>query len=207
MIKKFLKPLLFTFSFSLFTSALTAAPINSVATVDMKKLFDEYHLTKGAQAKVKDNQAEIAKENNEKLAEIRKIADKIGDLSKKIDDGSIAPKLKEQHVRERTLLANKGNALENNRREWLNRRNKAINENIVTEMRKILAQIQDKVEAYARNNDVDMILDKSARGTTQTQFLTFSKDQFDITAALLETLNEGAGEATPSTPAPAKTPK
>lgn len=202
MIKKFLKPLLVTLSLAVFTSSAVAGPIKSVATVDMKKLFDEYHLTKGAQAKVKENQAEIAKENNGKLADIRKIADKIAELSKLIDDGSIAPKLKEKHVRDRTLQANKGNALENNRREWLNRRNKAINENIVTEMRKILAQIQDKVEAYARDNDVDMIFDKSARGTTQTHFLIFSKDQFDITAALLETLNKGAAEAPAPAPAP-----
>ncbi len=192
MIKKFLKPLLITLGLAVFTSSALAAPVKSVATVDMKKLFDEYHLTKGAQGKVKENQAEIAKENNEKLAEIRDIAKKIEDLSKLIDDGSIAPKLKEQHVRDRTLQANKGNALENNRREWLNRRNKAINENIVTEMRKILAQIQDKVEAYARDNDVDMIFDKSARGTTQTHFLIFSKDQYDITGSLLETLNKAA---------------
>lgn len=202
MIIKFLKPILVTLGLAVFTSSAFAAPVKSVATVDMKKLFDEYHLTKGAQEKVKENQAEIAKENNEKLAEIRKIADKIAELSKLVDDGAIAPKLKEKHVRERTLQANKGNALENNRREWLNRRNKAINENIVTEMRKILAQIQDKVEAYARDNDVDMIFDKSARGTTQTRFLTFSKDQFDITAALLDTLNKGKETAPAEVPVP-----
>ena len=194
MIKKFLKPLLVTLSLSVFTSSALAGPIKSVATVDMKKLFEEYHLTKGAQGKVKEDQAVIAKQNNMKLADIRKIADKIEELSKMIDDGTTAPKLKEKHVAERTLQANKGNALENRRREWLNSRNTAINENIRTEMRMILAQIQDKVEAYARDNDVDMIFDKSARGTTQTLFLAFSKDQFDITSALLETLNKGAND-------------
>ncbi len=194
MIKKFLKPLLVTLSLSVFTSSALAGPIKSVATVDMKKLFEEYHLTKGAQGKVKEDQAVIAKQNNMKLADIRKIADKIEELSKMIDDGTTAPKLKEKHVADRRLQANKGNALENRRREWLNSRNTAINENIRTEMRMILAQIQDKVEAYARDNDVDMIFDKSARGTTQTLFLAFSKDQFDITSALLETLNKGAND-------------
>jgi Skp family chaperone for outer membrane proteins len=192
MIKKLLKPILVSLSLALFTSTALAEPIKSVATVDMKKLFDEYHLTKAAQELVKDNQSEIKKEDSEKLAEVNKIVKEIEELTKKIDDGSIAPKLKEEFVRERAILANKGNALENNRRNWLNRRNKAINENIVTEMKKILAQIQDKVEAYARDNDVDMIFDTSARGTTQTLFLIFSKDQFDITQNLLETLNKDA---------------
>tara|TARA_B110000908_G_scaffold62259_1_gene75549 strand:- start:2147 stop:2746 length:600 start_codon:yes stop_codon:yes gene_type:complete len=194
MIKKFLKPLLVALSLAAFTSSAFAEPIKSVASVDMKKLFDEYHLTKGAQDKVKQDQAEIAKKNNIKLADIRKVADKIEELSKMINDGTIAPKLKEKHIADRKLQANKGNALENRRREWLSTRNKAINENIMTEMRKILAQIQDKVEVFARDNDVDMIFDKSARGTTQTHFLIFSKDQFDITSALLETLNKDAKE-------------
>lgn len=196
MMKSLLKPLLTSLGLLLFTSSVFAAEAKSIATVDMKKLFDEYHLTKGAQKKVKENQATIAKENNQKLAEIRKIADKLDSLSKLIDDGSIAPKLKEKHVRERKMQASRGNALEHNRREWLQRRNKAINENIVTEMRKILAQIQDKVEVYARDNDVDLILDKSARGTTQTHFLIFAKDKFDITAPLLKTLNDGAATET-----------
>ena len=190
---KFLKPILLTLSIAIFSmGSATANDIKKSATIDMKKLFDEYHLTKDAQDKVKANQKIIATENHAKLDAIRQIADQIKALGKKIDDPVIAANTRNKLVRDRQLLANKGNALENNRREWLNRRNKAINENIVTEMRKILAQIQDKVEAYARDNDIDMIFDKSARGVTQTHFLIFSKDKFDITATLLETLNADA---------------
>ncbi len=193
---KFLKPIIVSLSVAIFSvGSVTADEIKKVATVDMKKLFDQYHLTKGAQEKVKANQAVIQKENNEKLEGIRKIADDLRKLSKQIEDPVTSASNKEKLLRERQHLANRGNALENNRRDWLNRRNKAINESIVTEMRKILGQIQDKVEAFARDNDVDMILDKSARGTTQTHFLVFAKDKFDITASLLETLNKDAASA------------
>lgn len=196
MMTKFLKPIIVSLSVAIFSvGSVTADEIKKVATVDMKKLFDQYHLTKGAQEKVKANQAVIQKENNEKLEGIRKIADDLRKLSKQIEDPVTSASNKEKLLRERQHLANRGNALENNRRDWLNRRNKAINESIVTEMRKILGQIQDKVEAFARDNDVDMILDKSARGTTQTHFLVFAKDKFDITASLLETLNKDAASA------------
>ena len=195
MINKFFKPLLLTLGLGVFASSAIAGPIKSVATVDMQKLFSEYHLTKGAQAKVKADQATIGKENNEKLAEIRKIATKIEELNKKIADGTIAPKAKEEFQRDRKIQANKGNALESNRREWLNRRNKAINENIAAEMKQILEQIQGKVTAYASDNDLDMVFDKSALSASRTKFLSFSKDQFDITSELLKTLNEGAAPA------------
>ena len=191
---KFLKPIFIALSVAVFsTGSALAEDVKKIATVDMKKLFDEYHLTKGAQEKVKANQAVIQKENNEKLEAIRAIAEELKTISSQIDDPVTSASAKEKLLRDRQLKANKGNALENNRRDWLNRRNKAINENIVGEMRKILSQIKDKVEAYARDNNVDMILDKSARGTTQTLFLVFAKDQFDITVSLLETLNKDAG--------------
>jgi len=77
MIKKIFNSLLIALSLGAFSSAVVANPIKSVATVDMQKLFSEYHLTKGAQAKVKADQATIGKENNDKLAEIRKIASSI----------------------------------------------------------------------------------------------------------------------------------
>lgn len=192
MIKKFFRPLVITLGMSVFASSAMAEPIKSVATVDMQKLFAEYHLTKGAQAKVKADQVIIGKENTEKLADLTKIRDKIDSLTKKLADGTIAPKAKEEFDRQRKIEANKGNALETNRREWLNRRNKAINENIATEMKKILDEIQNKVKAYASDNDIDMVFDKSAIGASRTKFLAFSKDQYDVTAELLKTLNEGA---------------
>ncbi len=192
---KFLRPIMVTVSLAMFSmSTARAAEIKNVATVDMKKLFDEYYLTKSAQEQVKAEQAVIAKENNEKLKDINKIADEIKNLSKQIADPIVSQKQKDKLIRQRQLAANRGNALENNRREWLRRRNKAINENIVSEMRKILDQINAKVAEYARDNDVDMIFDKTSRGSTQTFFLCFSKDKFDVTATLLQTLNQQKGK-------------
>ncbi len=192
MIKIFFRPLVITLGMGVFVSSALAEPLNSVATVDMQKLFAEYHLTKGAKAKVEADQALIGKENNEKLADIRKIADKIEALTKKLADGTIAPKAKEEFEHERKIEANKGNTLDSNRREWLNRRNKAINENIAVEMKKILDDIQVKVQAYASDNDIDMVFDKSAISASRTKLLTFSKDKFDVTGILLKSLNEGA---------------
>jgi len=59
-------------------------------------------------------------------------------------------------------------------------------------MKKILDEIQDKVSAYASDNDLDMVFDKSAISASRTKFIAFSKDQFDVTSVLLKTLNAGA---------------
>lgn len=190
--KNFLKPIVMTLGVALSMSVATAEEIKKVATIDMKKLFDEYHLTKAAQADVKVKQAAVQKESNEKLTDIRALADKLSTLQKKIEDPTISASNKEKLLAERKDIADQGNALQGTHRDWVQRRQKALNENIVVEMRKILGQIQDRVAEYARENDLDLVLDKSARGSTQTLFLSYSKDKLDITAPLLESLNKDA---------------
>jgi len=82
---KFLKPIFIALSVAVFsTGSAVAEDVKKIATVDMKKLFDEYHLTKGAQEKVKANQAVIQKENNEKLEAIRAIAEELKTISSQI---------------------------------------------------------------------------------------------------------------------------
>jgi len=200
-LKPIFKPLAVAFIGALFTSSAIAAPVNSVATVNMQKLVNEFHQTKDVKEKLKIYRAEIAKENNEKLAEIKKLADKIEELTKLLQDGSIAPKVKQKHNEERKKINSQGTYLENARREWLARRDKAIKDSINTDMKKILLQIQDKVEAYARDNNIDFIYNKSSRGIDQAQFIVFSKDQYDITATLLESLNKGVKKEEPKTEA------
>lgn len=174
-----------------FNSSAIAQGFEKVAVIDMKELFDNYHLTKIAQDQVKKDQAQISEENKQKLKEIQKIAEQMSELTKKIEEATTNDAQKKKLHGERQLLGNKGNAMESNRREWLRRRNQAINENIVTEMRKIIDQINEKVNAYARDNNIDIVFDKSARGATQTKVLVFVKDQYDVTEILLKRLNEG----------------
>lgn len=192
MMNKFLKPVLFALSLALFSAGTTsAAELGKVSVVDMKKLFDEYYKTKTAQEKVKKDQAVVAAENAKRVKTIQEIADEIKKLDAQIKDAAVAPQKKEQLKQDVKLKVNQGNAAEQRRREWLANQNQMINESIVAEMKKILAQIQDRVEQYARDNDIDMIFDSSARGTTQTHFLLFSVDKLDITSELLADLNKG----------------
>jgi len=163
-----------------------------IATVDMQKLFNEYHLTKKTQDQVKLDQAKIQKENEERLKRIRSLQEEIEKLGKQMQDPTVSDKKRVELERTIKLKVSEGNAGDNERRQWLARRNKALNENIVAQMRSILGEIKEKVATHARENDFDIVVDKSARSTSQVETFVFTKDKFDITGSLLEGLNKDA---------------
>ncbi|GAA5494975.1 hypothetical protein Rhal01_01144 [Rubritalea halochordaticola] len=189
--KNILKSICIVAAFAISIGSAAAQNLK-IATVDMQKLFNEYHLTQTTQEKVKVDQARIQQENGERLKKIRDLQSKIENLSKQKQDPTVSDKKRVELEREIQMRVSEGNAADNERRQWLARRNKALNENIVAEMRSILGEIREKVEAHARENDFDLVLDKSARSANQVETFVFVKDKFDITAQLLETLNKNA---------------
>lgn len=194
--KNILKTICIVAAFAVGITAANAQNLK-VATVDMQKLFNEYHLTKTTQENVKVDQAKIQKENSERLKKIRTLQEEIEKLSKQMNDATVSDKKRVELERQIKIKVSEGNAADNERRQWLTRRNKALNENILGEMRSILNEIKEKVEAYARENDFDIVLDKSARSANQVETFVFIKDKFDITAQLLEGLNKDAPAPTP----------
>lgn len=163
-----------------------------VASVDMQKLFNEYHVTKAAQEKLKADQAEIQKDNAKRLEGIRALQEQIDKLSKQRSDATISDGKRLDIEREMKLKLSEGNAADNERKQWLNRKNQALNEHINDQKRVIIGKIKELVNAHARAQNFDIVIDKSAVGITQVDVFIFTKDQFDITEVLLKDLNKDA---------------
>ncbi|GAA5480361.1 OmpH family outer membrane protein [Haloferula helveola] len=166
----------------------------NIATVDMQQLFKEYHRTNEAQKNINVERARIQKENNERLARIRELDTELQNMRKQLDDPSISDSKKQSVYREWQMKQNEGIALDRERREFLQRRNQALNEKMVQRMKGILEEIRKLVEEEAKKEDYDYVFDKSGMSTSQVPFLLYTKDATDITAVLLEDLNKDAPE-------------
>ena len=184
-----------------------------IATVDMQSLFKEYHRTNEAQKQINVERARIQKENNERLARIRELDTELQNMRKQLEDPSINDSKKQTVFNEWQMKQQEGVALDRERREFLQRRNQALNEKMVQRMKGILEEIRKLVEEQAKKEDYDYVFDKSGLSTSQVPFLLYTKDATDITAGLLKDLNKDApaesipaeGEAAPEIPAPAPT--
>jgi outer membrane protein len=181
-----------------------------IATVDMQELFKQYYRTNEAQKQINVERARIQKDNNERLARIRELDNSLANLRKQLEDPTIADSKKQSVFKDWQMQQQEGIALDRERREFLQRRNQALNEKMVQRMKGILEEIRKLVEEQAKVDDYDYVFDKSGLSTSQVPFLLYTKDATDITAGLLKDLNKDApaeslpaeGDELPEIPVP-----
>jgi hypothetical protein len=174
-----------------FGSASAADKIN-IATVDMQELFKQYYRTNEAQKQINVERARIQKDNNERLSRIRELEESLGTLRKQLEDPAINDSKKQTLYKDFQAKQQEGVALDRERREFLQRRNQALNEKMVQRMKGILEEIRKLVEEQAKKDDYDYVFDKSGLSTSQVPFLLYTKDATDITSVLLKDLNKDA---------------
>ena len=204
------------FATALAASLIAVAPAAqegklNIATVDMQELFKQYYKTNEAQKQINVERARIQKDNNERLQRIRDLEETLGNLRKQIDDPAINDSKKQGLFKEWQAQQQEGTALDRERREFLQRRNQALNEKMVQRMKGILEEIRKLVEEQAKVDNYDYVFDKSGLSTSQVPFLLYTKDATDVTAGLLKTLNKDApaeslpapGDPKPEIPQPA----
>ncbi len=192
----------------IFAAALAATLVASasaqdklkIATVDMQELFKQYYKTNDAQKQINVERARIQKDNNERLARIRELEGQLQQLRKQLEDPAINDAKKQQLFKDWQMQQQEGIALDRERREFLQRRNQALNEKMVQRMKGILEEIRKLVEEQAKKDDYDYVFDKSGLSTSQVPFLLYTKDATDITAGLLKDLNKDAPEGSLPTP-------
>jgi len=171
-----------------------------MATVDMQKLFKEYHRTTEEQQKFSEEFARIQKENNERLAGIRILEEQLQALKKKIEDPTLADNVKREKSREFQLKLDEAKAMDRERREFLGRRTRALELKKQASMQGILEEIRKRIVDHAKSEDFDFVLDKSGLSANQVPFLLYTKDATDVTSSLLTELNKDA-PAAPVVPA------
>jgi outer membrane protein len=182
----------------------------NIGTVDMQELFKQYYRTNEAQKQINVERARIQKDNNERLTRIRGLEENLGKLRKQLEDPSLNDSKKQTLFKEWQMQQQEGIALDRERREFLQRRNQALNEKMVQRMKGILEEIRKLVEEKAKLENFDYVFDKSGLSTSQVPFLLYTKDATDITAGLLKDLNKDApadslpapGDPKPEIPTP-----
>lgn len=182
------------FAVALASSLISVASAQNlkIATVDMQELFKQYYQTTEAQDQINVERAKINQDNEDRLKRIREIETNLESFKKQIEDPSVNESKKQSLIKDFQLQQQEGIQLDKERREFIQRRTTALNENMVQRMKSILEDIRKLVEERAKADNYDLVYDKSGMSTSQVPVLLYSKDSMDITASLLKVLNKDA---------------
>lgn len=178
----------------LLTSVLagSAAAQGRIATVDLRKVFDNYWKTKQADASLKDNASEKEKQHKEMMDTWKKTKDDYQKLLADANDQAVSQderekrkksaeeKLKDLKEMEESILQ-----FERGAKTGIEEQKRRMRDNIVTEIRAA-------VNARAKSAGYSLVIDSASESVNATPVILFTNGENDLTDEILKQINAGA---------------
>jgi Skp family chaperone for outer membrane proteins len=174
---------------------LTSAPAwgqGRIATVDLRKVFDNYWKTKQADVALKDRAADIEKEHKSMLDDWKKAKDDYQTLLTEANNQTLS--LEERDKRKKSAedkfkqIKDSEDAItqyERQARTTLDEQKKRMRDSI-------LEEIRTTVNGKAKAAGYALVFDTVAESANNTPIVLYSNNENDITEAVLSQLNAGA---------------
>lgn len=163
-----------------------------MATVDMQKLFKEYHRTIDAQKRFNSEYARIQKDVNVRAEAANKMRRMLQALVREVKKGELSAEELETKTREGELLAQELKMMENAMQAFSAQEKQRVAKLKASSMQGIMKEIKQKVVEHSVKQGYDFVFDKSGKSTNQVSFFIYLRDAQDITANMLKELNKFA---------------
>jgi outer membrane protein len=173
-----------------------------VATVDLRRLFDNYYKTKTADAALKDRAADMDKSHKELLDSWKKAKEDFTKMSADAADQAVSAderdkrkKAAEEKLKDIKEMEENITQFERQARTTLDEMRRRMRENI-------LGEIKTALGTKAKAGNYTLVVDTQALTITETPMVLYSSGENDLTEALLTQLNATAPAETPAATKP-----
>ncbi|MEI6781080.1 MAG: OmpH family outer membrane protein [Verrucomicrobiota bacterium] len=170
-----------------------------LATVDLRKVFDNYWKTKEADASLKERAADIEKEHKSMIDDWKKAKDEYQVFLTEANNQTLSMEEREKRKKSaedkfKQIKESEDSITQYERqaRSTLEEQKKRMRDRIVEEIRATVTG-KAKVAGYA------MVFDIASEGVNNTPIVLYSNNENDITEAVLAQINAGAPAVTPKT--------
>ena len=163
-----------------------------IATVDLRKLFDNYWKTKQADAALKDRASELDKSHKELLDGWKKAKEDYQKLLASANDVAVSADEKDKRKKAAEDKLKDINDQELNIRQFETQAQTTLQEQRRRMRDNILAEIRTVLNGKAKSGNYALVIDTAAQTINETPVTLFSNGENDLTDALLAQLNAGA---------------
>jgi outer membrane protein len=189
--KKFLRTILPAVLLMTFMGGSALAQ-NKIATVDLRKLFDNYYKTKLAQAAIQERASQLDKDDKSMRDDFNKANDDYQQLLAQENDQAISD---DERDRRKQSAADKLKQLEDRKTaiDQYERQAQATLSDQRQRMRdSVLKEIQTAVSAKAQAEGYFLVFDTAAETVNNTAMVVYHGSENDLTDEILKQLNAGA---------------
>jgi len=163
-----------------------------IATVDLRKLFDNYYKTKLAQAAIQDHAAQLDKDDKSMKDDLKKGSDDYQALLEQSNDQALSADERDRRKQAATDqlkdLQSRKAAIDQYERQAQT----TLGEQRQRMREKILVDIKAAVTTKAKAGGFTLVFDTAAETVNGTMAIAYTSGDNDLTDAVLAQLNAGA---------------
>jgi len=156
----------------------------------MNRTFREYNKTKDAEAKINDAKNQAKKEYDERADTYKKALDDINNLNKQLEAPALSVDAKAQKGKERDDKISNIKNMEREITEFRQTRERQLQEQALRMREGIVKEIKDVVMEKVKQNNLDLVFDKSGNSLNGVEVLLYSRDSIDFTNDVITVLNK-----------------
>jgi outer membrane protein len=165
---------------------------NKIATVDLRKLFDNYYKTKLAQAAIKERADQLDKDDKSMKEDLKKGSDDYQKLLQQANDQALSS---DERDRRKQSADDKLKQLQNSKAaidQFERQAQTTLGEQRQRMRDNILVEIKAAVATKAKAAGDTMVIDTAAETVNGTMAVVYTTGENDLTDAVLAQLNAGA---------------
>jgi outer membrane protein len=163
-----------------------------IATVDLRKLFDNYYKTKLAQAAIQEHAAQLDKDDKSMKDDLKKGSDDYQALQQQANDQALAA---DERDRRKQAAADKLKELQASKAaidQYERQAQTTLGEQRQRMREKIITEIKAAVSTKAKAGGFTLVFDTAAETVNGTMAIVYTSGDNDLTEAILAQINAGA---------------
>jgi len=163
-----------------------------IATVDLRKLFDNYYKTKLAQAAIQEHAAQLDKDDKSMKDDLKKGSDDYQALQQQANDQALSA---DERDRRKQAAADKLKELQASKAaidQYERQAQTTLGEQRQRMREKILTEIKAAVATKAKAGGFTLVFDTAAETVNGTMAIVYTSGDNDLTDDILSQLNAGA---------------
>ena len=162
-----------------------------VVFLDLDRVFNDYHKTKLADQQLKDQAEEFNDERKQLVEEYEELEETFNTVRAEAQNMALSEEVrneKRDEAEERLIELRKK---ERNVRRFEENRRKQLEEQQRRMRKRIVKEIREVIETYARENSYSAVLDLSGQSLNGVETVIYADLKMDITDDIIEHLNKG----------------
>jgi outer membrane protein len=184
---------------SLLGFAATGRAQIKIGTVDMNKIFNSYYKTKDAEERINEERNAAKQELDGKMDKYKQNLDEINKLNDDVQKPELSAEAKDAKTRQRDELIQETKNLQTEIEQFRSDKEKQLQEQAVRMRNGIVQEITALVLDKVKEENYDIVMDRSGLSLNGVPILIFAKDGLDFSDDIITELNKDKPKDSSST--------